>query len=109
MSVDVFGRQLIQEKEVHRGPPGIGFSLTSEANFDIQNKRLCNVESAINLTDAVNLQSLSDLESKLRDELKALHESFEDLKKKFDTLKNTPKLKSDLSLEEQESILTNKT
>ena len=46
--------QLIQEKEIHRGPPGTGFTLTSEANFDIQNKRLCNVEVAIDPTDAVN-------------------------------------------------------
>ena len=109
MSVDVFGRQLIQEREIHRVPEGIGFTLTSEANFDIQNKRLCNVDAAIDPTDAVNLKSLDGLELKLREELKTLRESFGELKKKFETLKNTPKLKTDLGFEEQESILTNKT
>ena len=110
MSVDVFGRQLIREKEVHRGPPGIGFSLTSEANFDIQNKRLCNVESADEPTDAVNLKDLSTVEVNLKKQLEKLSESFKDLEKKFVTLKNTPKSENiDLTLEEQERILTNKT
>lgn len=108
MTVDVFGRQLIEKKEVYRGPPGIGFSLTSEANFDIQNKRLCNIQSALDLSDAVTLNALNILESNLRDELQKLRELLWKLDKKFDTFKNTSKPKSDLSLEIQERIRTNK-
>ena len=61
MSLDLFGRQLIEEKEVQRGPPGIGFVLTPESQFGIQNKRLCNVSRAIEPTDAVNLENLKSV------------------------------------------------
>lgn len=46
MSVDVFRRTLIRAKEVHQGPPGIGFSLTDDGHFDLENHKLCNVASA---------------------------------------------------------------
>ena len=51
----MFGRRLVESKEVHRGPPDIGFSVTTTGNFDIENKLLCNVAEAQNDTDAVNL------------------------------------------------------
>ena len=38
-----------------RGPPGIGFKLTDDGNYDIENKRLKNVAAPINLDDAINL------------------------------------------------------
>ena len=105
MSVDVFCRQ----KEVYRGLSGIRFTLTTDANFGIQNKRLCNVETAVEPTDAVNLKSLNTLEQKLQEDLEKLRKSFKELENKFNTLKNRPKTKKiDLTLEEQERILTNK-
>ena len=64
MSVDVFGRTLFRAREVHQGPPGIGFSLTDDGNFDLENHKLCNVASAIDLTDAVNLKNLKVSEEK---------------------------------------------
>lgn len=60
MSIDVFGRQL--NPADHNcgppGPPGIGFKYTNSGQFDLENKRLCNVGDAIKPTDAINLNSL---------------------------------------------------
>lgn len=57
MSVDKFGRH-INGKQCLRGPKGEGFDFTSDGNFDIRNKKLCNVANASNATDCVNLQTL---------------------------------------------------
>lgn len=39
MSLDVFGRAL----SASNGPPGIGFNLTDNGDFDVQKKRITNV------------------------------------------------------------------
>lgn len=65
MSVDVFGRQLVQAKEVYRGPAGIGFAVTETGDFDIGEKLLCNVAEAKSDLDAVNLKLLNELNGKL--------------------------------------------
>ena len=57
MSVDVFGRNL-KEREGIRGAPGVGYEITSDGQFDFENKRLCNVGAPNDLHDAVNVQSL---------------------------------------------------
>lgn len=62
MSVDVFGRKLKGGKaSSHRGPPGIGFKLTSEGHFDLENKRLVNLAPPLQPTDAINLKTAKDL------------------------------------------------
>lgn len=105
MSVDVFGRQLIRSKEVLRGPPGIGFSLTTESNFDIQNKRLCNIGTAVDSTDAVNL---AKLESSLEDLDKKIHKAIHRLERKFDNFKTSWE-KDRLTIEEFQRVSSNKT
>lgn len=66
MSVDVFGRTLIDNKKVKKGPPGIGFLLTDDGNFNIDGKRLCNIASPEDSNDAINLNFLKTfLESKV--------------------------------------------
>lgn len=65
MGVDVFGRRLVESKEVHRGPPGIGFSVTASGDFDIEKKRLCNVAEAENDSDAVNLAQVKKFDADL--------------------------------------------
>ena len=65
MSVDVFGRTLVRAKEISQGPPGVGFVLTKEGDFDIEKHRLCNVAPAIESSDAVNLEALKTLEVKI--------------------------------------------
>lgn len=59
MSVDKFGRfsgDLVNESKIKRGPPGVGFKLTEDGNFNINNKRLCNVGDPESEDEAVNLK-----------------------------------------------------
>jgi hypothetical protein len=56
MSVDVFGRQLEKSTAVSsRGPPGVGFKITADGHYDIDNKRLCSVANPIQQNDAVTV------------------------------------------------------
>ena len=61
MSINVFGHPLNRTTVSNRGPPGpagtpgAGFKLTSDDNYDIEGKRLCNVTEAIDQNDAVTL------------------------------------------------------
>ena len=61
MSVDIFGRQLGEFTRSHghsntRGPPGIGFKLTADNQFDIDEKRLCNIGDPVDENDAISLK-----------------------------------------------------
>ena len=67
MSIDIFGRHSKQAGNSSRSPGGIGFMVTSEGNFDIDGKRLCNVAKAEQKNDAVNLQLIQDLIKKETD------------------------------------------
>ena len=83
MSIDVFGRRLSRAAG-SRGPPGIGYKLTNNGQFDLENKRLCNVAPANELNDVVNLDTLqrivrmeirgvTDFTTRIRTELDNLH------------------------------------
>ncbi|KAK0157124.1 hypothetical protein PV327_011376 [Microctonus hyperodae] len=64
MSVDIFGREL--RKNIHessscsssRGPPGDGFKTTTDGQYEMENKRLCNVASSEGVNDAVSLGAM---------------------------------------------------
>lgn len=59
MSVDKFGRHSDGLKvKGAKGPPGNGFKLTSDGNFDVDNKLLCNVGDAVGDKDAINKGTL---------------------------------------------------
>ena len=45
---------------VVRGPTGEGFRLTDEGDYDIDNKRLCNVGNAVSEEDAVSFKILKE-------------------------------------------------
>lgn len=60
MSLDVFGRKLAGS-QASRGPPGIGFQLTEDGNFNLENKRLCNIAIPTQPNDAVSLLSLKTI------------------------------------------------
>lgn len=60
MSVDVFGRNL-ERSGGSRGPPGVGFKVTSDGQYDIEEKRLRNVASPQTSHDAVNLSTLIEI------------------------------------------------
>ena len=83
MSIDVFGRHLGSSK-VARGPPGIGFNLTKSGDFDLENKRLCNVADPIDKNDAINLNTWDDwLSEELEPRLQNIEQQNASLGKKF--------------------------
>lgn len=55
MSIDVFGRHLDRVAAASRGPPGVGFKITSDGHYDVDGKRICNLSEAKEQYDAVNL------------------------------------------------------
>ena len=71
MAVDKFGRYSDESKSSAKGPKGEGFALTSDGNYDVKNKRLCNVADPVDSEDTVNLETLrKTVEPCLRQNLK---------------------------------------
>lgn len=61
MSIDKFGRFNRHTRiNVVRGPAGEGFRLTDEGDYDIENKRLCNVGDVVSEEDAVSFKILKE-------------------------------------------------
>lgn len=80
MSVDAFGRTLKRSATGERGPPGIGYKLTSDGHFDAENKKLCNLADPTQPSDGVNLNILKTLvESEIKDTLQIVSRLREDL------------------------------
>ncbi|KAL7299698.1 hypothetical protein TKK_0007454 [Trichogramma kaykai] len=69
MRVDVHGRKLSSMiDDVTRGPAGVGFQYTEDGeHFDLKGKKLTNVASPTDHTDAVNYETFNDITNKLRD------------------------------------------
>ena len=82
MSVDVFGRNL-KRAGGSRDPPGVGFKVTSSGQYDIDNKRLCNIAEPKHFSDAVNLDALQRI---VRMEITSIHEVIAKLRKDLDNL-----------------------
>ena len=57
-SVDVFGRQLTRSVGGSRGPPGEGFKITLDGQYDMDNRRLCNLADPTSNNDAVSMRVL---------------------------------------------------
>ena len=78
MSINVFGQPLSDKHSAAaRGPPGVGFNLTENGDYDLKYKRLCFVSAPMDKTDSDNLDTLN----KSIDLLKTQYESV--LEKKF--------------------------
>ena len=58
VSIDVFGQQLRKSVIVRQGAPGLGFTLTIDGQYDMDNKRLCNVAYPKDSRDAASLESV---------------------------------------------------
>src|SRR5436190_1138782 len=58
MSVDKFGRHEDSVRKVVRGPPGEGFFVTSDGNYDLKNKRLEKLADPASPQDAVSVRYL---------------------------------------------------
>lgn len=83
MSIDVFGRQItkgsIKSTVGARGPPGEGFQVTPDGQYDIHNRRLCHIGDAIELNDATTIKVVHSIVREgthmLHQETKSLHEN----------------------------------
>ena len=54
--------------KIIEGIPGVGFKLTPDGNYDMNNKKLVNVKDGINNNDAINKKQLEDyVDSKITD------------------------------------------
>ena len=51
-------RHFTSGKKGERGPPGVGFNLDSNGNFDIENKKMTNLKNGENNQDCVNKSQL---------------------------------------------------
>ena len=78
----MFGRKLDGKSgsTLPRGPPGIGYKLTDEGNYDVEYKRLCNIGKPIDPSDAVNLNAVQSL---IEEKFKELSDRSTDLIKKL--------------------------
>ncbi|CAD6227386.1 GSCOCG00006156001-RA-CDS [Cotesia congregata] len=63
--IDIFGRPLHNDKSVQRGPAGRGFNVTSDGNYNIENKRLCNLGNPSNEHDAATYFHLTKIISNI--------------------------------------------
>ncbi|XP_044578949.1 uncharacterized protein LOC123261422 [Cotesia glomerata] len=66
MSIDIFGRSL-KTVAVVSGPPGApgrGFKINSNGQYDLENKRLCEVGQPVNDNDAITLKFMRDFINK---------------------------------------------
>lgn len=53
MSVDKFGKHISKKEDKNlRGPPGKGFNLTLDGNYDVQNKLIKNLKDPEDIYDA---------------------------------------------------------
>lgn len=57
MPIDKFGHVMgIKDQSLRTGPKGVGFKCTTTGDYDMDNKRLCNIADPKNDTDAVNIK-----------------------------------------------------
>jgi hypothetical protein len=67
MSVNIFGAGVYSSGPGQKGAPGVGFKLLDdEGNYNIDNKRLANVASAVDDGDAMNKLLVSKMAEDLR-------------------------------------------
>lgn len=90
MSLDIFGRSVDFHASIKsvRGPPGIGFKHTADNQFDLQNKRLCNVAEPIDKQDAVTLGKFKKAMRNVRNEIQELRGNILKLEGNFNSLSN---------------------
>lgn len=87
MSIDVFGRQLtknlIKGAAATRGPPGEGFRVTPDGQYDMNNKRLCNVGEPKEINDATSIKVARSI---VKEETHALYQITKSLRDECDNI-----------------------
>ncbi|XP_043476191.1 uncharacterized protein LOC122507507 [Leptopilina heterotoma] len=68
-------------QEARRGPPGVGFKLNSQGNFDVEGRKLCNLANAEEENDAVNLKLVRHM---IKHEVRLLYEASASLRSEVD-------------------------
>ena len=58
--MEAFGRAPKRSKIGELGPPGKGYNLTLQGDYDSDNKKLRNLADPSEVSDAVNLKALDD-------------------------------------------------
>ena len=98
MSVDAFGRTL-KDSKVVRGPSGVGYKLTSEGDYDLDYKKLCNVADPSESGDAINLKFLikslgeiSKTVSEIKDQIDNLNKDLKIHRSEIDNLNKDLKI-----------------
>ncbi|KAH0539817.1 hypothetical protein KQX54_014844 [Cotesia glomerata] len=88
------------------GAPGVGFKLTSDGQFDLDGKRLCNVSKAIAENDVV---TLSCMRSSVNLELDILKRAINNNKKRIADLESLENIIHDLEarVEASNNIINN--
>jgi AAA15 family ATPase/GTPase len=101
MGIDKFGRSQLTvggvKAKLLKGPKGDGFQLKEDGNFDLQNKKLCNVADPSDDGDVVTLKFLDERLNKLKLQLKEKIDFLKDISKLLDVFevsKNYVSLKS---------------
>lgn len=89
MIISKFGSPLLIERGV-RGERGVGFNLTSDGDYNLENRRLTSVAMPKDQNDAVNLSYLSKVLQTLNDDVQILKTSLElTISNKIDELKHS--------------------
>ena len=91
-SVDIFGQQLgpnVVATAGARGPPGVGFDLTADFQYDMQEKRLCNVGNPKLTTDAATLQTVRDVVNEKLNNTQHLVETIEKIDVRLTNIEKT--------------------
>jgi hypothetical protein len=93
-----------------RGPPGIGFNLTENGDYDIAGHKLVNVKQPENPGDAVNLQYLASASTKWTSALHAAMDKVNDNMIKKDDSESVlkivkPELSNMIKKDDSESVL----
>lgn len=104
-TIDKFGRRRGGDgRTVIRGPPGVGFKLTPDKQFDIQYKRLKNIGDPIDQTDGVTRMYVDELMQERFDAYsKFIHKKITDL---VDTVRQNINKEVETVKREQDTLVT---
>ncbi|XP_057339434.1 uncharacterized protein LOC130676941 [Microplitis mediator] len=96
MGIDIFGRVSSQSNQTQFkgcssgvGPPGKGFKLTNDGQFDLDQKRLCNVAEPKNESDAVTYNAMKAAINHMDDKYKTHPDLIVELKTKVSALEGS--------------------
>lgn len=83
MSVDIFGRKFRKSVGINgRGPPGNGFKITADGQFDIDGKRLCNIADPKDSNDAVSFGIMMTI---FNSEVEKIHQELLSVRQELNT------------------------